>query len=372
MRNISHICCLLILLTGCHISPRLALKGAGGRNAYNMALQTTSNEQLLLNLVRLRYCDSPYFLNVDSITTQFTFGAGLSTSIPIPGFDQDNPGVFGGDVSWKNQPTIQYTPLEGEAFAQHLLQPIDLMLIQYLVYSGWDVDRIFKLTVQSLDGIDNIPTAAAFMPEKLPQFEQFYEITKLMRKLQLSGDLQIGAKSNHHIDDKQKEKNDDYGALRGSSLQISFSTASEEGRRLCELLPGSSSFDGRCILDMNLGFMDKHKTGIMPRSILSCMHYLSLGVDVPKIHRSMVIHTLSEENALIDWSSVIGSLMSIKSSRRYPQDAYVTIKYKGYWFYISDFDLNSKKSFALLQGLYNLQAGGTPKTGPILSIPLGR
>ena len=49
----------------------------------------------------------------------------------------------------------------------------------------------------------------------------------------------------------------------------------------------------------------------------------------------------------------------------------MSIKYRDYWFYISDNDLESKRTFILLQQLFNLQAAEPKKSQPILSLPLG-
>ena len=58
---------LCLVLHGCQVSSYHALYGSGGRTAYNKAVQNTTNQELLLNLVRLRYSDTPYFLDVNNI-----------------------------------------------------------------------------------------------------------------------------------------------------------------------------------------------------------------------------------------------------------------------------------------------------------------
>jgi hypothetical protein len=52
--------------------------------------------------------------------------------------------------------------------------------------------------------------------------------------------------------------------------------------------------------------------------------------------------------------------------------AYVAVKYRGHWFYIEDSDLPSKTTFALLNTVLALQAGGVPSTGPVLTLPVTR
>lgn len=51
---------LLTSLLGCeYIGPRAV---QAGRTDYNAAIKATDVEQLLLNIVRLRFSDKPYFL----------------------------------------------------------------------------------------------------------------------------------------------------------------------------------------------------------------------------------------------------------------------------------------------------------------------
>ena len=58
------------ILPGC-LGPR-ALRHS--RVKYNDAIQRSADEQLLLNLVRLRYRDTPSFIELSSLSTQFAFG----------------------------------------------------------------------------------------------------------------------------------------------------------------------------------------------------------------------------------------------------------------------------------------------------------
>ena len=41
------------------------------RMKYNEVIRDTNDEQLLMNIVRLRYADSPVFIDLPSITSQF-------------------------------------------------------------------------------------------------------------------------------------------------------------------------------------------------------------------------------------------------------------------------------------------------------------
>ena len=61
---------LCLLVAGCSLGPR-QLKG--NRLGYNTSIQKSDNEELLLNLVRLRYMEVPCFMQVSSVTASFEY-----------------------------------------------------------------------------------------------------------------------------------------------------------------------------------------------------------------------------------------------------------------------------------------------------------
>jgi hypothetical protein len=354
----------LLLLVGCQVPSRVALDGEGGRTAYNVAIQATNSKQMLLNLVRLRYADSPLFLDVSSITTQTMFRSAIAPVFPIPGFNSENPFKLGGDLSYQDQPIITYTPLEGPSFATRLLRPIDLHTIQLLCYSGWDIDRIFRMMIQNFEDLANYPENSFLTAEEVPQYQSFIEALSLLRYFQKRGELQLGVKLKENKEEESSEE---------VSLQISFPKDGEQGSKLANLIHSKSSLHGKFVKEISLGFNENGKMGIMPRSILSCMYHLSHGVQVPTEHVECGMVQVSaepQEGGDPIWKSIF-SLIVVHSSRFPPKNAFVSVKYRDNWFYIDECDLSSKRTFALLLQLYNLNAIVPKNRGPILSLPLG-
>jgi hypothetical protein len=354
----------LFFLTGCHVSSKTAMDGSGGRTAYNEVLQRTNSEQMLLNLVRLRYFDSPFFLNVANITTQFTYKASALPSIPIPGFTSSNPFQLGGDFTWQNQPTIQYTPLEGQQFAQQLLHPIDLRTLQQLILSGWNVDLVFRVIVQSFDTFLNAPEASGPVPEHLPKYNAFYEVTKLLRYFQKRSQLQVGI--------KMCPKHSENG-INGQILQIAFPKDDKKSKQLADLLSDVHTVGDYYVINLQLGFTKSGKVGIMTRSLLSCMYYLSNGIEIPDedVAKGYVVVTRNYDGETFGWDSIVGDLIHIRSSYSKPKDHYMSVRYRNKWFYIGDDNLPSKTTFLLLQQLYNLQSQASNLPAPLLTLPLG-
>ena len=111
----------------------------------------------------------------------------------------------------------------------------------------------------------------------------------------------------------------------------------------------------------------------MPRSILSCMAFLSWERSVPQEHidREMARMAHCNHPEIIEWSDFFRELIDVHSSKFCPKNAFIAVQYRDYWFYIDDGDIRSKKTFGLLLQLYNLNADEAKSRGPILTLPLG-
>jgi hypothetical protein len=93
---------------------------------YTGAVAESWKTQMLLNLVKLRYGDTPVFLDVGQIVSGYTvqsmFTAGgniFSTSGVVPGVPNSSV-TLGAQGQYTDRPTITYAPLSGERFARSL------------------------------------------------------------------------------------------------------------------------------------------------------------------------------------------------------------------------------------------------------------
>ncbi|MEZ4291542.1 MAG: hypothetical protein R3E53_13815 [Myxococcota bacterium] len=134
------------------------------RTDYNVAAQETSAQELLLNLVRLRYRDTPYFPQIASLSTNMKATAGLTGqgSFLTPGADA---GLLTGTVAIEESPTVTYTPIVGDRFVSELLEPVEPGILLLLSHAGWSIDRFFRLLVQEANGVANAPTASGPTPD---------------------------------------------------------------------------------------------------------------------------------------------------------------------------------------------------------------
>lgn len=333
-----------------------------GRNAYNAVLARTWDEQLLLNLVRLRYRDTPSFLEVASISTSYTFEGSAAVAGTLGAGDDSADSSLG--VGFAERPTITYLPLSGEKFVKELLSPIPLEIIFLLPQSGWSFERVLRCCVQRMNDLPNAPSAAGPTPEQSPRYEGFLRAARLLRELQVRGDITLGVPLRG-----EAEKEPDPYVLRFHD----HARDSEEGKELLALLSLENIRDGD--VPMVPGGLDRHESelAIYPRSLMGVLFYLSQSVESPPGHeeRGWVTVTKNGDGRPFDWKALTDGLLRIRSSEGKPDNAFVAIPYRGFWFYIDDSDLTSKSTFGLLTQIYSLKSGSSSKGAPLLTLPVG-
>lgn len=343
------------LLSACAATGPRSLRS--GRGSYNTAIQRTNSEQLLLNLVRLRYRDAPLFLEVTSISSSLSVEVGATVGGAIsPG--QGGTVAPGGAVNYVERPTITYAPLQGTRFGTQFLTPIELSDILLLYYSGWAIDRIFKVFVQRLGPLANAPRASGPTPDVAPIFEDFFAATELLRSLWNDG----------LVDLRQTQ------AAFGGALVLKIEdtpAAAPRIERLSRLL-GLPAPKATLVLTDAPGSPESGVIQIVPRSLLAGMYYVSQGVEVPAEDYTVgrVPTTRDQAGAPFDWKRLTGALMRIRHGAREPAGAYVSVFYRDRWFYIDDTDLDSKSTFSFLSQVLEMQSGEIKSTGPILTLPI--
>lgn len=256
-------------------------------------------------------------------------------------------------------PTITYTPLHGDQFSERLLSPIELSTVLLLTNSGWSVERVFRLCVRSLNGVLNAPSASGPTPTDAPVFDDFLRAAHLLRVLQKRSVLSLA-----HTEGDPDE--------RRLVVEIaSEALGSPELRELTELLrltPGRRRYHIE-----NKATTDPETIGIVTRSLMGSLFYVSHGVDVldDDLENGRIRVTRTPDGKAFDWSLLSRGLLEIRSHHDEPEDAATRVPYRGSWFYIADSDFDSKATFTLLAQLFALSAGETPSTAPILTLPVG-
>lgn len=125
------------------------------RFEYNQSISESWKEQTLLNIVKIRYADMPLFVEVASIVSGYTLESSISAGVSQSSTNllEDDSLALGGRTKFTDRPTIKYAPITGSQFNKSFMTPIPPRVILFLVQSGWPVDLIFPLTVESMNGL---------------------------------------------------------------------------------------------------------------------------------------------------------------------------------------------------------------------------
>lgn len=369
------------------------------RPEYNRQLLRSHNAEMLLNVVRLRYNESPLFLQVGSMVANYKYEAGFSGGAGFGAGNGGTSGSFGGNLDYREQPTITYSPLIGEEFAQRMLTPLPLESIMLFEQSGWSANRLMLVGVQQINEVYNAPTSAGPTPRTEPDYEAFLDLAERLERLRDAGLVGF----NWEFPSAGKGPTGRAPHARASSAAKASTGPSKESagteaspppgglpriwlhepgdpadplaadvaavRRILDLPPGLDEYE----LD---GFPFARKpdvVGIRCRSLLGIMFFLSQAVEVPPEHvaAGLVTVTKAKDGRPFDWRRLTDRILTIHSQKTEPQDAFVAVRDRGWWFYVADDDPDSKATFALLDVLYSLQQATGHGKMPVLTLPVG-
>jgi hypothetical protein len=95
---------ICIALTGCmSAGPTLV---SGSRTDYNVVLRQADDQQMLLNLVRLRYRDQAMFLEISALNTQFSISNEVNANTVL---GQGDSSWGSGAKLWLRKPPLSPT-----------------------------------------------------------------------------------------------------------------------------------------------------------------------------------------------------------------------------------------------------------------------
>lgn len=126
------------------------------RMDYGMSIHISLKQQLLANIVRLRYMEAPLFVDVSSVINQYVLAGNVQAGLGFNNsFISGDTGQVSAGGRWEDRPTITYAPISGRKFSQSLLTPIPPEALFALVQSGWPAELMFRLTVAAMNGIED-------------------------------------------------------------------------------------------------------------------------------------------------------------------------------------------------------------------------
>lgn len=360
---------LILAAGGCSMGPKIL---RGNRLDYNISLQKSNNEDLLVNLVRARFFDPLFFLQVGSVSSTFNYGASVGASAALleksskPGQLNTYHPSLGASIA--EAPTIIYAPLQGSQAVKQLLSEISADKIMLLVRTGWDLNSVIWMTVQRLGPLSNFDPGWKRDSPRIGSYGKFLELTQMMSAMQENGALEFSGM-------EQTES-----GVASLIVALTFDGIDEYGkmaalldlRRPPKILP-----DGRCFKLLRLTTVgtlkedEAENVQLKLRSFLGVLYDLSQSYPEPVT--AMEEKTPPRFTALPEGirakKGLHEGLIRVRTSDSQPSDAFVAVFYRDKWHYISDSDPKSKGHFTLLGILFALQSAEVPVVQPVLTLP---
>jgi len=369
---------------------------------YSQTMREIQDERLLLNLVRLRYFETPVFLQLTSITTTYEVNANANVSASgNAGGGTTVGGGIGG--AYREAPTFTYSLPDSTEFFGRMVAKLSTAQLAPLALTG--AGGYFRLGLSRINGLENVSVYSGWTAEEPASYAKFNESLRIMQELEREGLIDftynnVGRAASSPFDELGeyslmpdaedigmefwKNADDQWVAHVGKrSPHLRFAGASindSRALRLRELLnldPQKYSFP---IVDVDFSsteiarlkegrpaaaFDPEAKFGeivIVNRSMFEILGIASRSVQVPDEHLQAGLAVADEE--------VLGDMLTIQSSDQKPANAAVAVKHKGVWFYIAANDMSSKMTFLRLHSLFEVTAGRVSGAEPILTIPV--
>ena len=348
---------LLLLLpasAGCrHLGPRSIV---ADRIPYNEAVARSWKEQALLNIVKLRYTDTPFFIDIPQITSGYQFVGTATTNggvspptSPAATFAQQLGINLNLQGAYQDRPTISYQPQTGSQFIRNLTTPINPGSVLFLLQSGYPADFVFDLTVDSINGVRNRTASGG---ELRPPDPGFARVTHVLRKAQLSGHFGIRVT-------RDKDQKDSVAVFfRDQDADPELAAELAEVRRILRLDPDRPDFR----VTFGAAAANPNEIAILSRSVIRILQELATFVDVPDEH---LARGIAPPLAPVPDDT---PAFHVLSGPKKPCDPFVAVCYEGRWFWIEKSDSRSKRTLASLLILLALADTGAKENLPIITI----
>lgn len=317
------------------------------RSAYGEAIAASWREQMLLNVVKLRYHDTPVYLDISSVISSYALEGELSLgATTYPRAAESSSRTLGARGLYSESPTVSYVPLTGERLVNTLLRPIPPETVFGLVIGGARADFLLRATVQAINGIQNESTSVAKRKRSDPRFDQLRENLSRVATL---GSLSLRLENNGGRNE----------AWLGFHAHEELADEVERVKTLLGLDPALEEYR----LIFGAGRHAPNEIAVLTRSLQSLTGDLAAGVGVPA---EDIAEGRASETSPDAGKSL---LMRVHSGSERPADALVAVRYRERWFWIDDRDRDSKRTFMFLLMFTALVESGTVPQGPLLTIP---
>ena len=317
---------------------------------YGHSIGDNWKNQMLANIVKMRYLDMPVFVDVGSIVSGYTLetqvSGRLGFSDSFTGGDTQGLGASG---KYTDRPTITYMPKTGDDYLRSLLEPVEPRNLLALVQAGYSAELLFTWTVEAVNGIHNYSVTSSRKTEADPEF---YEYTRLLQEMQNAGAIGFEFESD------PETGHDVILVLRQHGVPDEILT---KRQRSAEIL-GLDLEANRFRVVYAPFKIDGSTLSLQTRSITQTLSAMAGFVDVPA-------ELANQATPGFRIRQNVARPFHVLSGPERPEQAFATIRYKDHWYWIEDTDLASKRVFTLMLFLTTLTNQARDERGPVLTIP---
>ena len=321
---------------------------------YVSSISDSWKQQLLLNLLKVRYFDAPVFMDVASVINSYALETGVDAGVQVSPRSRagDTFGAIAYSGRYADRPTITYTPLSGDKFAKNLMTPLPIPGVLLLIQSGYSPDVVMRICVSVVNGLENAYGGAGSPRQGSRNFREF------LNALRQSHD--VGGAGLRVKTTKEKQ------------TVVMLVPPSDDARvkvpatRMRELLKLDPTINEYAVVFGSHAENDR-EIAILTRSVMEILIDLASYVDVPesdyaqgRVYRPL---RTGEQDELFP------PLLRVRHGAMVPEDAYVAARYRGGWFWIDDRDQQSKAMFTSVLYLLSLTETGQTQAAPVVTIP---
>ena len=317
---------------------------------YGNSIGENWKNQMLANIVKLRFVDMPVFVDVGSIVSGYSLETSVNGRLGWgDSFTGGNSQGLGAQGKFTDRPTITYMPKTGNDYLRSILEPIEPKNLLALIQAGYSSELLFTWAVEAINGVQNWSATAR---SKRTADPEFFEFVTLMQELQYLGAVGFELKSHPETGQSiifvlNKE------GLAESTLQKSH--------RVSEIIGLEPNLDRYRVI--YAPFMSGSDTlSIQTRSVIQMLGAMAGFIDVP----AGLAHFASPGH---DVSTLSKRPFRVHSGKERPEESFTQVKYNGYWYWIENSDLASKRVFTLMLFITTLTNQSSTQKAPVLTIP---
>lgn len=321
---------------------------------YINVLSSSWKQQTLLNIVKMRYADTPVFLDVGQIISGYQLQGAVTVGASLNGASAVGDILnLGSAATYTDRPTITYTPLTGAHFLQVMITPVPPPNLLRLSQEGWPIDMLLQLGAQSINGISNRKGGArghAADPD-------FVKLLAALQRLQGSGALGLRVEIS-----KESKQEGTVMVISQKDLPPEIEADRALVRKLLGLRSDLQEFK---IISGTVSGKDD-TIAIQTRSGFQILNLLGSNVEVPPEHiaESRTYPQITETAE----TQSLPPLIRIHAEKSRPEDAFAAINYRDYWYWIDDRDYRSKGIFTFLMIIMTLADTGEKVQPPVVTI----